>query len=245
MNISKTWRLGGFVAALGASAALVASASGATGAYFNDTKAGTVGGTIGSIKVTTTSNGGNASRGADGNLNFHFDNLLPGSPQNANVEYTNSGKNTEDVYLVFPNAAALHAVNNMGTYGEVHVKSNGNAVFDSTNLNDSLDANLADDGHCSQTIDGCWALPNVIKLGTVEPGGQGTMDFSFGLAAKWKNTATEETQALCYPLVYSGDGNPADQTCTGTGQQYGLPYEIVATQQGVSPSDALNSHPTP
>lgn len=241
MAISKAWRLGGFIAALGASGALIASATGATGAYFNDTKSGTFAGTIGSVKINTS--GGS---GAD-HLDFNFSNLLPGTLQWKSVAYTVTGSAPEDVYLVFPNAEALHSVNNMGTYGEVHVKSNGTEIFASTNLNDGLDYKLTDDGHCGpQSQSGCWALPNVLKLASnVAPGHSGTMDFGFALAAKWKDPATEGATAFCYPLVYSGDGNQADQNCTTTNPQYGLPYQIVATQPGVAPNDPLNSNPTP
>lgn len=241
MAIRKAWRLGGFVAALGASGALIASATGATGAYFNDTRSGTFAGTIGSVKIDTS--GGS---GAD-HLNFNFANLLPGSVQTKSVSYTVTGSAPEDVYLVFPDKYALHAVNNMGTYGEVHVKSNGTEIWASNNLNDGLDASLADDGHCgAQAPGGCWALPNVLKLASnVAPGHGGTMDFGFGLAAKWKGTSTEGATAFCYPLVYSGDGNQADQVCTSTNPQYGLPYQIVATQPGVLPNDPNNSNPTP
>lgn len=242
MGISKAWRLGGFIAALGASGALVAAATGATGAYFNDTKAGTFAGTIGSVKINTS--GGS---GAD-HLNFNFTNLLPGTLQSKHVSYTVTGSAPEDVFLVFPNAEALHSVNNMGTYGEVHVKSNGTEIFGSNNLNDGLDANLQNDGHCgAQAQGGCWALPNVLKLASnVAPGHSGTMDFGFGLASKWKDTSTEGASAFCYPLIKNpANSNAADQICTDDHPSYGLPYQIVATQPGVLPTNADNSSPTP
>lgn len=233
MAIRKAWRLGGFIAALGASGALIASATGATGAYFSDTRSGTFAGTIGSVKINTS--GGS---GTD-HLNFNFANLLPGTLQSKTVSYTVTGSAPEDVYLVFPNADALHAVNNMGTFGEVHVKSNGTEIFGSNNLNDGLDYQLSDDGHCgAQAQGGCWALPNVLQLATnVAPGHGGTMVFSFGLASKWSDAATEGATAFCYPLVQNSadPGNAADQICTSDSPQYGLPYQIVATQPGVAP----------
>ncbi len=243
MALGKAWRLGGFVAALGASGALIAATTGATGAYFNDTRSGTFAGTIGSVKINTS--GGS---GTD-HLDFNFANLLPGTLQWKTVSYTVTGSAPEDVYVVFPNADALHAVNNMGSFGEVHVKSNGSGIFGSTNLNDGLDYTLQDDGHCgAQSPSGCWALPSVLKLASnVAPGHSGTMDFGFALASKWNDVATEGATAFCYPLVQNSanPSNRADQVCTSTSPQYGLPYQIVATQPGVAPNDPLNSNPTP
>jgi hypothetical protein len=272
MSKGKAWRLGGFVAALAASAGLIASASGATGAYFNDTKSGTVDGSIGSIKVSTSGGGGND------NLNFTFADLLPGTPQTASVGFTNIGHNAEDVYLVFNNAGALHALNNMGRYGQVMISSTRMAgtqdgyLFESSNLNDSLDYKLAVDSNCSPlpaafpgneteadaiaaklkqpgAVNPCWPVPNVIKIASsLAPSATGTLKFSFGLGAVWKDPATENApHFLCYPLVQDPSStNPASQICTTTGtQQFGLPYQIVATQVGIAPSDPLNSTPTP
>ncbi len=251
MRISRFWRVAAFVGALSGSAALVAVASGATGAYFNDTHSGTLTGTIGSIKVTTS--GGS---GTDG-LDFNFANMLPGVMQTVTAHYVNTGTNAEDVYLVFPNAPALHSVNDLGGYGAVQIKSNGNQVFYSNNLDDGQTAQLTavdpTSSHCSSSPSatvplspsGCWPVPNTIKLASnVAPGQGGTMSFGFAFGAKLSGTAFELAQAFCYPLVQVGS-NPTDQQCVTTGQQHGLPYEIVATQPGVAPNNPLNSNPTP
>ena len=116
---SKAGRFGAFIATLGMSAGLIGTAVHATGAYFSDSKSGAVAGTIGSIKVSTS-----GGTGTDG-LNFNFANMLPGTPQTATFSYQNTGANAEDVWLVFNDAAALHAINVLGTYGEAHVASNG------------------------------------------------------------------------------------------------------------------------
>lgn len=277
MSKGKYWRLGGFAAALAASAGLVAAASGATGAYFNDTKTGQYTGTIGSILVKTSQSAGT---GAD-NLNFNFANLLPGTPQPATVKFQNNGANAEDVYIVFPNVQALHAVNNMGRYGQVTVTSSlRGTVFQSTNLNDGYAAEETNTGalstfpaqgpgHCPTNptppaagtetpaaalanTSPCWPLPNVIKIASnLGPTQSGTMTFTFGLSAKWRDTATEGQTAFCWPLIQiSGDTNPADQMCdvnapSGVAKGTNLPYQIVATQVGVAPNDPLNSNPTP
>lgn len=242
MRKKRFWRAAVFAGTLAGSAALVAAASGATGAFFNDSQSGTVTGNIGSILVSTS--GGSGSNGLD----FNLSNMLPGVPQTVTAHFTNTGKNAQDVYLVFPNAEALHSLNNLGTYGSVTIKSAGTTVFSSSNLNDGLDANLANDGHCPTFGPGsCYPVPNTIKLASnVAPGQSGSMSFSFAFASKLKSASAEGAQAFCYPLVQvSGSTNPADQTCTTTSPTYGLPYQIVATQPGVLPNNPNNTDPTP
>lgn len=253
MKFGRKWRLAAFIGALTGSAALITAATGATGAYFNDTQSGTVTGNIGSIKVITSGGAGTDS------LDFNFTNMLPGDYQTATVHYTNSGKNTEDVYLVFNNAEALHSVNNLGHYGEALIKSNGTTVFASTNLADGETASLTpidpNSDHCSSapganvplSSTGCWPIPSIIKLASnVAPGHGGTMTFSFALGPKWSGTQYELAQFFCYPLVQaSGSTDPTNQVCTTSSPSYGLPYEIVATQPGVAPNNPLNSTPTP
>lgn len=254
MRLGKKWRIGVFVGALAGSVGLVTAAAGATGAYFNDTQGGTVTGTVGSVKVTTS--GGSGGNGLD----FDFANMLPGQFQTSTVQYTNTGTGSEDIYLVFNNAQALHSVNNLGTYGEAKIGSNGSTVFSSTNLNDGEQADLSpipgNSSHCSSaqgaqvplSQTGCWPIPNVIKLAAnVPPQNGGNMTFSFALGPKWKAVASELSQFFCYPLIQNpGDTtDPTDQVCTSSSPSYGLPYEIVATQPGVAPNDPLNSSPTP
>lgn len=254
MRLTKKWRIVAFAGALAGSAGLVTAAAAATGAYFNDTQSGTVTGTIGSIKVSTSGGTGN------NNLDFNFANMLPGDFQTSTVHYTNSGKNAEDVYLVFSNAEALHSVNNLGGYGEAKIGSNGTTVFSSDNLSDGLTAQLQavdpTSSHCSAgpnaqvplSPTGCWPIPSTIKLASnVAPGHSGTMTFSFALGPKWKAVSAELSQFFCYPLIQNpGDpSNPTDQVCNTANPSYGLPYEIVATQPGVAPNDPLNSTPAP
>lgn len=212
-------RFSAFIATIGVTAALVATAVQVTGAYFSDSKAGTITGTLGSIKVSTS--GGS---GTD-NLDFNFTNMLPGVPQTANGGYQNTGTSPEDVWIVFNNAAALHALNDLGTYGEVHVASNGAAIFDSANLNDNTG------GTCGPlSPSGCWPLPQELKLAeNVGPTASGTFAFTFNYGAKLKGAAAEGAPFNCYPLT--------DPTCPSNG----LPYKIVATQHGVDPYNANNT----
>jgi hypothetical protein len=190
--------------------ALMAIGAGQTGAYFSDSHDGNVTGSIGSIKIDPTSG-----------TNFSFDKLLPGEPQTVTMTYTNTGKNTEDVWLAFPNATALSALNNMGTYGELHVVSNGTEIFGSNNLND----------HTNTCPSGCNPLPAKLKLANnVAPGASGVAKLTFGYASKLKGQDPSGTAAFnTYPVADQFTVNAAD----GSGS--GLPIRLVATQVGQQP----------
>jgi hypothetical protein len=195
-------------------------AAGTTGAYFSDTHDGTITGTIGSVRVTPS--GGSGADSTD----FLFSNLLPGTPQTVTVKYTNSGTSPEDVYIVFNNATALSALNNLGTYGEAHLAANGVQLFDSANLNDRV-------ATCG-TLDpsGCWPLAAQYRVATNLPvGATGNVSLTFNYAGKLVNQPPVGTTANwnAYPVAGQAKTNAAD----GSGS--GLPYQIVATQPGVTP----------
>lgn len=195
-------------------------ASGATGAYFSDTKAGTISGTIGNVHVSTT--GGTGATGS----NLAFTNLLPGDAQTVSLKYTNTGTSSEDIYIVFPNATALSALNNLGHYGEVHLSANTTHLFDSQNLKDS--ANSC--GAFSPT--GCWPLKSqYLVASNLAVGGAGNVSFSFNYAGLLSTQAPVGTTAQwnSYPVA----GQTTTLGADGTG--IGLPYEIVATQPGITP----------
>lgn len=255
MKIGRFWKVAAFAGALAGSAALVAAASGATGAYFNDTANGQVTGNVGSIKVDTSASGG---AGGD-HLAFHLTNMLPGTKQTIAVHYENSGLNNEDVYLVFTNAEALHSVNNLGHFGAVTIASSNGATFKSSNLADGLTATLKpitpNSDHCSSTPNanvklspsGCWPVPTILKLATnLAPGTTGTMSFSFTMGARFKTPAIEGKAFFCYPLIQNPNtSTPTTQVCRPTTHHFGLPYEIVATQHGIAPNNPTNTNPTP
>jgi hypothetical protein len=159
-------------------------ASGSTGAYFSDTHTGAISGTIGSIRVTPS--GGTAS--ADGSLmNLAFNDLSPGAPQTVTVNYQNTGTSPEDVWLVFPNATALSALNSLGNYGTVHVSSAGTGalgdIFDSRNLNDnntSCPLGPVSTMHPYR----CEPLPTQLLVASnVSPSAGGAVSFSFQYAS--------------------------------------------------------------
>ena len=223
MGKRKIARIGAFALCLAASGGLIAAATGATGAYFSDAKPGTLTGTIGSIKIQ-------GSGGSGAGLDFHFDNMLPGVPQAAVASFSNTGANAEDVWLVFPNADALHALNNLGTYGEIHILANADHKFDSNNLNDGFPCGTPGDAGPPQVPTLC-ALPRAVKLfSNVAPGGAGSFSFSFNYGSKLQNPAAYGASWNPYPLGHTGIGtSPAPDG-------YGLPYQLVATQVGIDPS---------
>ena len=236
------------IGALGVTAsgavALLLTATGATGAFFSDTQTGVVTGTTGAITISTT------------NRTLNFTDMLPGVAQSQKLIYTDNSINPEDVYLVFPNASALGALNNLGSYGQVSVSSTGGAYFASTDLND----NSTSCGAFSSS--GCNPLPAVIKLqGNLASHASGTMSFSFNYASKLTdgpNDAAENAPFNVYPVhgeVWSDVANLKSDCSTATANSYwtqvhgyrvatvtgactGLPFQIVATQVGATPPTA-------
>jgi hypothetical protein len=220
----------GTVALLGGTAYV---AAGSTGAYFSDTHTGSVVGTVGSIRITP-SGGTQSSDGSD--MDLAFTNLLPGTPQTVTVNYQNTGTDPEDVYIVFPNATALSALNNLGSYGTVHLTSSGYGavgdVFDSANLNDN--STTCPVGSTSVKYPTpCEPLPSDVLIATnVIPGATGAFSFTINYASALSTQPAPGTTAYWNTYPVSGQtttNEPAD----GSGN--GLPYEIVATQHGVTP----------
>lgn len=195
----KKWFIA-FGATIAAAGLTTAMASGSTGAYFSQSRQGTIQGTYGSIHVDT-----DGGTGAD-NLDETFTNILPGQENKFTIGYTNSGRNHESVYLVFNDPTANATLNTLGSYGEIHISANGVQKFDSANLNDRSST-------CGAfSPSGCWPLTPVFKLvDDLAPGARGTMTFSYTYAAK-ATTQTDEGQPA---VAFNGNG---------------LPYQIVSTQ---------------
>jgi hypothetical protein len=230
----------GLALALVLIAGLVAVASGATGAYFSNTEAGEITGTIGSIDVTTS-----GGTGADG-LTFAWDNMLPGFDYTATATYQNTGSSVQDVWLVFPNRTALSALCALGAFGEVTITSTNGAYFYSNNLND----HPVDQGGTVPPRGTVKMVPQKILLAqNVGPTGNGTMTFTFAYASK-KTTSEPGGVFNLYPRPDEGGpygGYPTnDGSMPGFAQYYidaadgsgnGLPFQIVATQHGIEPGD--------
>jgi hypothetical protein len=191
-----------------------------TGAYFSDTKAGTISGTVGAVKIVTW--GGS---GADG-LNLNFTNLMPGEPQHVTMNYTSQGTGPQDLYLTFPDVAALHALNNMGSFGEVTISdSSTGQVFHSTNLNDNRPDASGTCGAFSES--GCWPLPAQLMVrSNLAPGASGSVTFTFSYPAK-----KQGGQGLNWNPYPSPGAVDSDSLTSGSG----LPFRMVATQAGQTP----------
>ena len=200
------------------------AALGPTGAYFSDTAQGEITGSLGSIKIAGADGSGTDS------LNLAFTKMMPGVMQTVDARYVNTGLNAQDVWVVFNNADALHALNDKGTFMEFHLEANETALFESANLNDNGDGVPGCSGTPTFSPEGCWPLERAYKLQeNLAPGGIGSVAFSAMLPAK----ATYQTEVgggawLPYPVkMQNGD----DVVPTGAG----LPYQIVATQVGQEP----------
>ncbi len=220
------FKLIGLVVALIVVAGLVAVAARATGAYFSDSHSGTITGTNGSILISA---GVNADTG--GGLNFGFTNLLPGEPQSGTVHYQNTGNNPEDVYLVFPDADALKALNNYGTYASVTI-TGAFGTWQSDNLTDFYPSGTPGEAGVATL----YHVPSQMLLeSNLAPGATGSFTFTFAWASKLSGTgggfwnlypiATESHNGHTYTT-------PSDET---VGQHNGLPYNVVATQVGHDP----------
>lgn len=227
------------IALLGGTAVV---ASGSTGAYFSDTHNGSISGTIGSILVST-----------DSPTSIGFSNLLPGVPQTVQVNYHNSGTSPEDVYLAFPNATALSALNNLGRYGSVQVSSAGGGSVGSVFTSYNLDDNSTSCGPFSNAIpsgsnSGCWPLTSPLLLASnVQPGWSENFTFTFEYASALTGNGPGVWNQ--YPLAggvsYStciANGGTHDSCSNnqftvngGDGSGDGLPYQLIATQVGVTP----------
>jgi hypothetical protein len=174
MKAKKIIALVGAVVLVGALAAI---AVGATGAYFQNIKAGTVTGDSGSITVATS---GGSTNGTGGQ-NFTWAHMLPAVPNTATVTCTNSGANNEDVYLVL-DATTLTALNSLGTFGECHINATTGDLFDSVNM-------------------GFPALVADYKVGSnVAPGGTCWVSFEFNWGANYTNQ-TPVSLTLPYSMV--------------------------------------------
>lgn len=212
------------IALLGGTAVV---ASGSTGAYFSDTHSGTITGTIGSILLST-----------DSPTSISFTNLLPGTPQTVQVNYHNSGNSPEDVYLGFNNLTALSALNNLGRFGHVVITSDGQgsvgSVFSSYNLNDNLTScgSFSHSIPTGPTTSTCWPVTTPLMLaGNVQPGASEDFTFTFEYASAIGNNGGNG------PGVWNTYPAAGGQfyTNSGDGTGNGLPFQLVATQVGITP----------
>lgn len=225
-------RMVGVGITLVATVGLAVAASGVTSAYFSDTKSGTITGTVGQVSISVTGGGGPTGR------DFAFVNLLPGEPQSVKIDYQSTGTGTQDLYLTFPNGPALHALNNLGSYGYVKVTDSSSGVlFESYNLQDGR--TIPSGNSCGvypvgfgSTPPLCWPLPSQIKVrSNLAPNATGSITFTFGYASKLTGNGPGVWNT--YPSVPPYGEAFGDDAAGPSGN--GLPYNVVATQVGQTP----------
>ena len=201
-------------------------AAAASGDLFGHHDHDSNGGLTNTISITASGGSGRLS------TDLSFNRLLPGAAQTVSVNYRNSGTGDEDVYVIFPNATALSALNTLGHYGAVHLSSTGTGsigdVFDSTNLSDNHTT-------CATfSATGCWPLTSQYEIArNIGPTTSGTFSFSFEYASAYNKQAPSGTTGYWNPYPVSGQTTVLATDGSGSG----LPYEIVATQPGVVPGE--------
>jgi hypothetical protein len=233
MQKATALRLTGFVGALCASGALIATSVSGTGAYFTDSHNGNINASTGHINVAISP--------ANGQLNFT--DLLPGDYQTQRVNYTANPKGgTEDIWLVFPTDGSAEAFigapddaagGGLGQYGHFAVTSTGGAHFTSYNLNNPGTTTGHTGPLCPRddngwggsdaqevypdgpAVDFCAPSDAVLLQSNMAAGDEGHADLTFGFT----------------PKLRSGQDGPLGSV---------VAYKIVATQHGIRPDNASN-----
>jgi hypothetical protein len=220
-------RLPRFLALIGtttAVASLIGVAVAGTGAYFTDSKPGSVDGNLGSVAV--------AVAGED----INFANLMPGEVQTQTVTVHNQGTGNQDIWLAFDNSnLAWSAVNDLGQYGKFVIAGKtydnlSNKYNSTTGVPGAPIAGSFMGGSCS-TVNRVPVnyLPSRVFLATLAPGQVWTFDVSFNIHActsggggsdLWSSVANDFSPLLTGPLP--------------------LNFKIAAFQAGVSPTDPFN-----
>lgn len=227
MSKKNVFKVAGFIGTLGAGAALVATAATGTGAWFTDSKPGSLTAQAGTLKLNAA------------NTNLDFRGLMPGEDRYQDVSYNVSASNGKvDVWLKFDTTTQAYskftggkgqngyADGGLGRYGHFKVSSGSSTFFDSYNLANSPD------------------------------GKSGCADGDKGWGSSRQATSYDDTgMGYCgvpgYILIASnmasGDGSSVRLTFGLTGRQTQqsqvsvpyLPFQLVATQAGHRP-DAAN-----
>jgi hypothetical protein len=222
MNKRKTARVAAFIGALGASAALIASAVGTTGAYFTDSKDGHVNASYGNVALNRV-----------GSFDTAFSGLRPGEYQHQTITYnTNSGTGDEDIWLAFdPTDTAYQIVNQLGGYAHFAVSdTNGDNLFSGWNLklNNGVSPCADSDGHANQPERvGSWFYDGTDPLNT-----------ECGIPQYIKLASNVPANAERHFTVTFGT-TPRQKSPWAS---MSLPFNVVATQPGISPNANAGLH---
>lgn len=229
-----------FLALLGTSA-IVASLIGVavvgTGAYFTDSKPGSIYGNNGNISISVSGGGGG------GGLDFDFTGILPGVPKTATVNVSNTTGNPEAVWLVFDNTNGMwSAVNNLGRYGIFTV---GGYVYNNL-ANRAAPTDPGVVGSFSGTFcrgtapsrNGYNYLPHAIKITTLPAWGSASFPITFEYHACMIDHEGES--------IFNALGNDIGGTggaALAAAPNGPLVFNVVAFQDGVDPTSPYNASP--
>lgn len=183
--------------------------------------------------ISITPSGGTGAN----STTLSFGRLMPGAAQSLTLYYRNSGNTNEDVWIVFPNATALSALNNLGEYELVQITADGSSALGQVFWSDNLNDHLASCGNFSPS--GCWPLGSQYKLATrLSPSSRGSFTFRFEFATAYNTQPKTPADSLWnyYPV----SGQATVKLSDGVGS--GLPYELVATQPGITPGQVETIH---
>lgn len=240
MNKSKALRVGGFVVAVAASAALIGAATGATGAYFTASADGNLTGSSGSLTISAT------------NTSLNFSNLNPGVDKSQTVNFAvNSGSSTNaDIWLVFDSTSAAYGAftgsktsdtsayngwtsGGMGQYGHFKVVSAVGYKFESYNLQ-LPSVSAATGGYTSTGTNTCKVTTNGLGGSSAQHVVGGGNDI-----AECGVPAAILLQRNLAPGIWSSAtitfGLTGKQTQQFQGNDPNVPFKIVATQPGILP----------
>jgi hypothetical protein len=220
------FKVGGFIATLATGALMVGSAVTGTGAYFSDSKTGTIAASSGHLTLSTS------------NTALKFDNLMPGEDKTDSVDFGVNSTGKSDVWLVFTKDTGYAAWT--GPLGEAPYPAGGMGRYGHVQIGTSEAPNLFES----------WNLQN---LPAGSPNTTCTVN-QFGWGHGTPSTSHDDTPALCgvpgsikiASNLTSGAGGTLNITFGITGRSTGqnkpvaaVNYQIVATQAGILP-DAPN-----
>jgi hypothetical protein len=216
---SRRQRVAAFIAATGGALALVGLAASTTGAYFTDVHAGSVEGTFGKVAVSV--NGVAVQPGDSVNgMNVNFSNMLPGQDKTVTYTVLNTGSANESIWLAFDNSNGEWSnVNQLGTYGDAKINS-PLINEDFNNLNNNYPQGTVAAGHnaCGDANPAIAYLPAENHVADLAPGQTTSFTFDLGFTSCLSSNTLQGGPAFQHPLL----------------------TDVIATQQGISPSDTHN-----
>lgn len=233
MRKTRSLRVLGFVGALTASAALVATTAATTGAYFSDSHDATLHATSGHLKLDVPNS----------DLSLDFTGLLPAvTPSDyrtKRINYTaDVTTGSEDVWLVFPDDGTAEAFvgtagdtagGGLGRYGHFALSSTGGAHFTSYNLNNEGSASPHLGPVCSITSNG-WGGSNVQATDQSDT----SVPYCAPANAILLQSGLANGNSGYVDLTFGYTKIMTDQTPQ---QNQTVDFKIVATQHGVRPDD--------